>query len=210
MVTHIIKFFCSTNASIPNPRTSIERLYRHFLYRENPSKYRNCQQDTHYMQHTNYTTSILIQHNTQHSTIDSTLSSQQNTYRVSLGLHESDAIDTVELLEESGLGGKFLSFPVTKLVGRQGSNDLKVEAATAYDTFDRLDTVNALDFSQDAFQGLLGLHQGSLVGVRGPLASPFTGNRVELDTFCDGDSDLGRRTANECLVGAKGLQERTS
>jgi hypothetical protein len=95
------------------------------------------------------------------------------TYREGLSLHETDAIDTLELLKEGSLGSEFLCFPFTKFFSRQRSNDLKVEAATADDAFDRLDSIDLFYIRQDGFQGLLGLHQRSLVVVATPFAPPL-------------------------------------
>jgi hypothetical protein len=154
-----------------------------------------------------------IQHSTrEQSTVVSYVpirtTAKHSTYRKGLSLHETDAIDTLELFKERGLGSKFLFFPGPKLFSREGSNDLKVEAAAADDTFDRLDAIYLFDIRQDGFEGLLGLHQRRLVVVAGPFASPLPRNSIELDTFCNGDSDLGRTTAKKGLVGAKGLKEK--
>ena len=95
------------------------------------------------------------------------------TYREGLSLHETDAIDTLELLKEHSFGSEFLGFPFTKFFSREGSNDLKVEAAAADDAFDRLDAIYLFDSRQDRFQGLLGLHQRSLVVITTPFTPPL-------------------------------------
>lgn len=62
--------------------------------------------------------------------------------------------------------------------------------------FDRLDSTDSFDVSQDFVECLLSFNQGSLVIIRAPLATPFTSHGVEFDTFRNCGADSSRRTAD--------------
>mmetsp|Transcript_3705 Transcript_3705/g.5067 ORF Transcript_3705/g.5067 Transcript_3705/m.5067 type:complete len:357 (+) Transcript_3705:182-1252(+) len=100
---------------------------------------------------------------------------------VGLSLDLSDAGDLLDGLEESCLGLEGLGLPLLEGLLGKLSDDLEVLAATADDSLDAGGTLEGADVGQNVLEGTLGLHQGGVVVIGGPLESPLAGDVLELD-----------------------------
>ena len=100
---------------------------------------------------------------------------------ISLSLDGRDTIDRLQLGQEGFFGRELRTLPRFPFFsGREGRDDLEVQATAANHAVDTLHAVDRLQFLQDVVQGALGELQRLLVVVGRPLATPLPGDGVEF------------------------------
>mmetsp|Transcript_78000 Transcript_78000/g.252196 ORF Transcript_78000/g.252196 Transcript_78000/m.252196 type:complete len:229 (+) Transcript_78000:318-1004(+) len=118
---------------------------------------------------------------------------------VGLRLHGRDARDFLHCLQEGGFGLEGLGLPLLEGLLRHLGHDLEVLATAADHALHAGHALDGADIGQDLLQLSLRQHQRSIVGIRGPLEAPLTGNVLELHErhgFCK--TWTTTRTAETC------------
>lgn len=95
-------------------------------------------------------------------------------------LNRGNTVDGTELGEDISLRGETFGFPLAKVVGGHGGDDLKVQAAAAHDA---LNGTLRLERREVLGEDFLSLLQRSLVVIRRPLAALFASDGVEAHTL---------------------------